>query len=258
MPNLNNHYFSYKKLDLVLKSHHISVCRNNSAVLIFATMLKSDIKAILFDLDGTLIQSALDIQTSVNLTLESYGFEPISYDECVDFIGDGVDKLIRRSFAAHLARKFNEHHLTEAVIKFREIYAEHLTDTTQPYPGVRETLAELQPYILAVISNKPYRFTVRILEKLNIAHHFKYVLGGDSLPVHKPDPGQILYIMQQSQLNPSEILMVGDSENDILAAHAIAAPVVAVTYGFRSENALKIQKPDYLINEFADLLKILG
>lgn len=219
-------------------------------------MLKTIIKAIFFDLDGTLINSAEDIRTAINLTLGEYGLEPIGYDDCVNFIGDGVEKLVQRSFEK-LPGTIDDQFIIGAVAKFRQFYTAHLTDTTLPYPGVPETLAKLQKYSLAIISNKPHRFCLTILERLNLADLFKFILGGDSLPTRKPDPGQILHIMKQLNLKASEILVVGDSENDILAARAVGAQVVAVTYGFRDAEVLQQHRPNYIVGNFDELLKIL-
>ena len=220
-------------------------------------MLKSTLKAILFDLDGTLINSAEDIRTAINLTLGEFGLEPIGYDDCVKFIGDGIEKLVQRSFEK-LPGTIDDQFIIGAVTKFRQFYTAHLTDTTLPYPGVSETLAKLQNYSLAVISNKPYRFCLTILERLNLADYFKFILGGDSLPTRKPDPGPILHIMKQLNLKASEIMVVGDSENDILAARAAGAPVVAVTYGFRDAETLRQNQPNYTIGNFDELMKLLG
>ncbi|MFH1212979.1 MAG: phosphoglycolate phosphatase [Candidatus Neomarinimicrobiota bacterium] len=226
-------------------------------------MLNSNIKAILFDLDGTLIQSAGDIQTAVNLTLNHYGYAVIGYDRCVEFIGDGVEKLIRRAFTESAIKStksvpFTDQFIVTAVTKFKKYYTEHLTDTTRPYPEVAETLADLQNYILAVISNKPYQLSITILEKLDLARHFQFVLGGDSLPTRKPDPGPILFIMQKLNLDASQVLVVGDSENDIKAGQAAGVRVVAVTYGFRDPDILRQYAPDYQIAHFGDLLKIVS
>jgi len=233
------------------------VCRIVGDLLIFSAMLKATFKAILFDLDGTLIHSAEDIRTAINLTLGEYGLEPIGYGDCVNFIGDGVEKLVQRSFGK-LPGPIDDRFVTGAVTKFRQFYTAHLTDTTLPYPGVTETLAKLQKYNLAVISNKPHRFCLTILERLNLSDYFKFILGGDSLPTRKPDPGQILYIMKQLNLKASEVLVVGDSENDLLAARAIGAPAVAVTYGFRDAELLRKHQPDYTIGNFNELLELLG
>jgi phosphoglycolate phosphatase len=221
-------------------------------------MLKPSTKAILFDLDGTLVQSADDVLTALNLTLAEYGQKPVSYDDCVKLIGDGIEKLIRRAFGKKSNIILDDERIAAAVDRFRFHYADHLTDNTIPYPGVPETLVGLNEYTLAVISNKTHRFCVTILENLHMAGYFKYILGGDSLATRKPDPGQLSFIARRLNLTPAELLLVGDSENDILAARAFGTPVAAVTYGYRSKAALRRMKPDYLIDKFSDLLMLLS
>lgn len=220
-------------------------------------MQNNSVKSILFDLDGTLVHSAADILAAINYTLNHYSFAAIGYNDCLDYLGDGINELIRRSIGNSSDKPIDAQYFADIVAYYKEYYTAHLADRTHLYPGVRVTLAELQTFELAVISNKTYKFCIAILEKLHVAGYFRFIIGGDSLPTQKPDPGQIVYIMQKLNLKATEIIIVGDSENDIQAAHAIGAPVVAVTYGYRDEKILRRHQPEYMIDSFPELLKII-
>ena len=220
-------------------------------------MRKSMIKSILFDLDGTLVDSAEDILYAINFALANYNLKAISYDQCKAYLGDGIEDLLRRAIANTIDEPIDAQLLSNVMATYKETYANHLADRTHLYPGVQETLDKLQGYELAVISNKSHRFCISIVEKLGIVNYFRFIIGGDSLPFRKPDPGQIDYVRQQLNLRSSEILLVGDSENDILAGHAGGVPVVAVKYGYRNSEVLSRYQPEYMIDCFPELLKIL-
>lgn len=217
----------------------------------------NSIKAILFDLDGTLVDTAGDILAAVNSTMSIYGLKPISYEQCLRFLGDGVEDLVRRAVENSISEPIDPNYLAEIVAQYKDFYSSHLTDRSRLFPGVRETLAELQDYTLVVVSNKSHDFCVQILKQLDIEKYFQLIIGGDLLDSRKPDPGQLLYVMQKFNLTAAQILIVGDSENDILAAHSIGAPVVVVKYGYRDIEILQEYHPDYMIDNFSDLLKIL-
>ena len=215
------------------------------------------IKSIIFDLDGTLVDTAGDILAAVNFTMKKFSLKLISYEQCLRFLGDGVEDLIRRAVANSLREPIDPNYLAEIVAQYKDFYSSHLTDRSRLFPGVRETLAELQDYTLVVVSNKSHDFCVQILKQLDIEKYFHLIIGGDLLPSRKPDPGQLLYVMQKFNLTAAQILIVGDSENDILAAHSIGAPVVVVQYGYRDIELLQKHHPDYTIDNFSELLIIL-
>ncbi|MDO9547920.1 MAG: HAD-IA family hydrolase [Candidatus Marinimicrobia bacterium] len=225
-------------------------------------MKKHQFRAILFDLDGTLINSSRDIVTSVNLTLNHFGFNPIDHHKCVGFIGDGIRMLVKRAFAQVL---FNDPEsdldaelLNKADIEYRKIYSEHLLDTSLPYPDVNNTLIQLTDLPMAVISNKAFIYTKQILEHFDLVRFFDPILGGDSLYQKKPDQAPLLHVANQYHISPYNCLMVGDSEKDIAAAQAAGMPVCAVTYGMRPKVILEDMNPDFLVDSFPDLLKIIG
>lgn len=224
-------------------------------------MQKLRIKAILFDLDGTLVDSSRDIVTSLNLTLNHFGFSEIDYHRCTGFIGDGIRALVRRAFAQVLFNNpdadIDADLLDNADREYRKYYAAHLLDTTRPYPHVRETLTRLRDLPMAVISNKAYVYTRHILEHFDLNRFFDPVLGGDSLDRKKPDPKPLLHVAEYYNIAPEDCLMVGDSEKDIAAAQAAGMPVCAVAYGMRPKGLLEAMNPDYLVDSITDLPKIM-
>ncbi|MBN2602393.1 MAG: HAD-IA family hydrolase, partial [Candidatus Marinimicrobia bacterium] len=143
-------------------------------------------------------------------------------------------------------------------IEYRKIYSKHLLDTSRLYPEITNTLNKLNDYPMAVISNKAFVYTKHILEHFNLDRFFNPVLGGDSLDQKKPDPAPLLHVSNQYKIPPDNCLMVGDSEKDIAAARTAGMPVCAVTYGMRPKVMLEVMNPDFLVDSFGDLLKIIS
>lgn len=221
--------------------------------------MKYNFKTVLFDLDGTLCNTAPDIVISTNQTLAFFGFEPLEYTVVAGFIGDGIETLVRRAIEyASSEKSCDQQLLSQAVKKYRTIYDRNLLHTTHPYPGVTATLAVLNDYRLSVISNKAYYFTRRILDHFKMTSYFDCILGGDSLTTRKPNPEPLKFILQQFDCPSHQALFVGDSEKDLIAARQIEMPVCLVSYGMRTATELTVLNPDFLIDEFADLREILG
>jgi len=169
------------------------------------------IEAIIFDLDGTLIDSVADLAASVNHTLTTLGHATRSMDEIRSFVGDGVQKLIARSLGdADLAGR------ERALRIFIDHYDVHLLDHTRLYDGVAATLEALRnDYRLALLTNKGEGFTHKILRGLGVAQYFTAVIGGDTLEVKKPEPAAILHLAELWNIPPARMLMVGDHATDI-------------------------------------------
>lgn len=224
-------------------------------------MTKSKFQAILFDLDGTLVDSSRDISKSINLALNNFGYEPITQKQSNSFVGDGILMLVKRALGKSIYG--DQQHVVDADLLakadkvYRDFYSRHLLDTTIPYPGVANTLDRLSDLALAVISNKAAVYVKEIMHHFQLDKYFRIILGGDSLDLKKPDPYPLLYVAQQFNIAPRQCLMVGDSEKDIIAGKAAGMNTCAVTYGMRSEKSLKEHQPDFILSDFASITTII-
>jgi len=214
-------------------------------------MKKAAIKAILFDLDGTLVDSVTDLANSVNFTLAKLSLPLHATEDIRSFIGDGVQKLIARSLGRdHLDNS------AEAFAIFMNHYGLHCTDNTLLYPGVAEILPGLAArYTLGVLSNKSWKFSQKILQYLGVSPYFQEVVGGDSLPVKKPDPAGILYLADKWGLDPGTgMLMVGDHVTDIEVGRRAGCRTVFIEGGIGVTRGLK---PDFTIASMIQLPQLL-
>jgi phosphoglycolate phosphatase len=211
----------------------------------------SKIKAILFDLDGTLIDSVTDLANSVNYTLAKLSLPLHTTEEIRSFVGDGVQKLIKRSLGPTNMEKF-----ADAFAIFMDYYGLHLTDNTALYPGVAEILPQLaENYSLGLLTNKSQKFSVLILQTLGIASYFTEVIGGDSLLVKKPDPAGILFLAEKWGLDPGrEMLMVGDHATDIEVGQRAGCKTVFIEGGIGIKRRLK---PDFILESMFELPGLL-
>src|SRR5215469_5467198 len=174
---------------------------------------------IIFDLDGTLIDSEGDLRAAADWLLHEFGVAPLSRQEFRVMMGDGVAALVGRALVARKCRVDSE---TDAIRRFLDYYENHLTDTTRPYPGVRESLGTLcaQGLTLGLCTNKAMRITRAILERLGLAMYFAEVVAGDSVPYRKPDPRVLSGILTTFGVPTESAVMVGDSEVDAATAEA--------------------------------------
>ena len=205
-------------------------------------------RLLVFDLDGTLVDSREDLARSLNHTMAAHGLPVLPMATVCDFVGDGVTMLLKRAIGSgHDA-------LFPAVRKtFLAHYREHLLDYTRPYPGVLEPLlAHGRDYRLAVLTNKPVAMTHDILDGLFPAGTFREVRGGDSFKTKKPDPEGLIDILASEHALPSEALMVGDSSNDVRAGNAAGVATCGVTYGLGASGFAQYP-PDFTIRRFPDL-----
>ncbi|MGK7345101.1 MAG: HAD family hydrolase [Candidatus Nitrospinota bacterium M3_3B_026] len=219
-------------------------------------MRRFDVDLLVFDLDGTLIDSRQDIADSLNQTFRRVGYDPLPMETIAGFVGNGVGPLIRRSVeAAGHADK-----LEQVMEIFRGIYWERLLDTTRLFGGVEETLKKLEGgYRMGIVSNKPERYTKRIVAELGLARYVGgAVYGGDTLPVKKPDPAAVLRIAAGYSVLVSKTLIVGDSAVDIETGKNAGAFTVGAVYGFRSREELLGAGPDAVIESFGELAGLLG
>ena len=186
---------------------------------------------VVFDLDGTLIDSAPDMHRAVNLMLDRLGCSPLSLPEIRTMVGDGASALIARALAARQCVNADR---DQALVEFLEYYEADPTAVTQTFPGVPDTLERLQAagLTLAVCTNKPSRLTQMILERLGINRYFTRVVAGDTMPYRKPDPRALMEVLNGFDTPAAATIMVGDSEVDAATAHAANVPFVLMTYGY--------------------------
>jgi phosphoglycolate phosphatase len=186
---------------------------------------------VVFDLDGTLIDSAPDMHRAVNLMLDDLGCAPLTLPDIRSMVGDGASALIARALAARQCVSADP---AKALSDFLAHYEADPTNVTRTFAGVAETLERLRSIglTLAVCTNKPSRLTGMILERLGIDHYFARVVAGDSMPFRKPDPRALMEVVDGFGTAKEATLMVGDSEVDAATAHAASVPFALMTYGY--------------------------
>lgn len=207
---------------------------------------------IIFDLDGTLIDSKLDLANSVNFTRQQMGLSVLEHRLIFGYIGDGATMLIRRAMGEGLS----EVEVQKALDIFLAHYRQHLLDNTTLYPGVAEALDELRLLKLAVLTNKPLRPTQAILQGLQIHNRFAVVYGGNSFEQKKPHPAGIEQILCDTGVTRERTVMVGDSYIDIQTGRNAVVATCGVTYGLASDT-LHEPKPDFLIDDLRQLSRIV-
>lgn len=211
------------------------------------------VRALIFDLDGTLIDSKQDLIRSVNAMLMKTGREPLHEDTVSSYIGHGAPRLVARA----LGNGATEEECERALKFFLAHYDEHKLDSTCLYPGVAEALEELREFPMAVLTNKPVRASKKILDGLGLAKYFRAVYGGNSFETKKPDPMGAKKILEELCTVSAEAIMVGDSEVDVQTARNAGTLAAAVNYGFGTHNRAAHPADIYLdrLTELASLLK---
>lgn len=213
--------------------------------------LTNEFDLLIFDLDGTLVDTRRDLANAVNEALKKIGKEELGVETITRYVGDGVRKLLERA-VGHAT----EEQLEIASGHFKNFYAAHLTDFSRLYPGIREMLAHFAGKRKAILTNKPQEFTEAILQRLDIRSHFEIVIGGKpNLPL-KPSPEAIAIILEHLGIPPAGAVMIGDGENDMLAGKAAGIATCAVTYGFRPAINLLALKPDFVISDPGEIKRL--
>lgn len=213
----------------------------------------SSICALIFDLDGTLIDSQQDLIRSVNAMLAEMGRETLQEDTISGYIGHGAPQLIERALGDGAGKEEHE----RALRFFLAHYEEHKLDSTCAYPGVAEALEELRGFSMAVLTNKPARVSVRILEGLGLARYFRAVYGGNSFETKKPDPQGARKILEQFGAAPGEAMLIGDSEVDVQTARNAGTLAATVNYGFGTHDRAAYPADIYL-DRLTELVELLG
>jgi len=212
------------------------------------------VKLVIFDLDGTLVDSAEDIAHSVNEMREQFTLAPLPLDAIESYIGNGVRKLIERALPG------SERAIVESAHEiYLPIYRRRLLDNTRPYPGVVPALEELDVggRTLAVLTNKPLSESIMILEGLGLRRHFAHVYGGDSFAQKKPDPTGLRRLLDDAGAGEHETLFVGDSAVDLETARNASVRCCLVTYGIRPETVASLE-PDLRVDDLRELVSRMG
>jgi len=206
---------------------------------------------LVFDLDGTLVDSVPDLRAAVNEMLRERGSRQLSLSEVKRLVGDGAPALVARALAASGADPAG---VSDALARFLEIYEANAVRLSRPYPDVRESLTALRRrgYRAAVCTNKPQRATMAVIEGLGFLPLFDGIAGGDRFSVKKPDPGHLLGLIGELGASVTATAMIGDNENDAAVAHAAGVPLVLMRYGY-ARVALESLAADALLDHFADL-----
>src|SRR5437588_5556187 len=212
----------------------------------------SSVRALIFDLDGTLIDSKQDLIRSVNAMLVEMGHKTLPEDTISGYIGHGAPVLISRA----LGNGATEEERERALKFFLAHYEEHKLDSTRAYAGVAEALEGLREFPMAVLTNKPVRVSMRILEELGLAKYFRAVYGGNSFETKKPDPLGARTILREFGVASAEAMLIGDSEVDVQAARNAGTLVAAVNYGFGTHDRAAFPADIYL-NRLTDLVPLL-
>lgn len=217
------------------------------------------IRGLAFDLDGTLTDSAPGLSAALDQTLTDMGLPAAGLARVSTWIGNGADILVERALTwagadldASLCR--------ETRLMFDRHYAVMVEQGSHLFPQVKQTLARLAEHGLpmALVTNKPTPFVAPLLASLQIDSFFSLIIGGDDVVMKKPHPAPIYLVLGSLGLHARELLFVGDSRNDIMAAKAAGCPSVGLTYGYNYGEAIQLSQPDYVLDQFAELLPVVG
>ncbi len=223
------------------------------------------LKLLIFDLDGTLVDTSRDITNAINHAIAPFGVKSLSIETAKSMVGSGISKLLREliepgiktqeTTKKNVNKAVAQDSSEEAIERFLDHYSRHLLDNTKPYPQIKETLSKLKGYKKAVISNKREMLCRQVLEGLGLSVFFDIILGSDSVSGKKPSPIPVFEVLKRLGISRDETIMTGDSNFDIEAGKAAGIKTIAVTYGYRSKELLK--DADFMIDSFEELLPLL-
>jgi len=217
-------------------------------------------RLLIFDLDGTLINSALDLALAINYMLQTLEEATFSEDIIHGWVGNGALTLVKRALSGSrtVDEKLDDAYVEKALKIFLDYYEQNLCNATVPYENVISTLNILkEKYTLTIVTNKPYDFVDPILKGLKMNNLFSLILGGDSLSKKKPDSLPLMYVCDRLHESVENCVMIGDSKNDILAANACGMDSVGVTYGYNYGEDIGVHKPTVILDDFSELLELL-
>lgn len=220
----------------------------------------TDIRALAFDLDGTLVDSAPGLAGALDQALQAMQLPAPGVDRVSTWIGNGADIMVERALTWALGQPPHQDQARDARALFDKYYAETVESGSTLFPQVADVLAQLaqRNLPLAVVTNKPTPFVEPLLRSLGIAQHFSLIIGGDDVVAKKPHPAPLFLVLGHFGLLPQQLLFVGDSRNDILAAQAAGCPSVGMTFGYNYGESITTSNPGLALDDFNDLLPALG
>ena len=213
---------------------------------------------VLFDLDGTLVDSVPDLAYSIDLALRELDMPMHGEDMIRTWVGRGADKLVKAALTGDMDGEPDEDLFNKAFDLFSDIYIRNTSKRSTLYPGVREGMDHMLKLgcKLGCVTNKRGRFTEPVLKSLDLFDDFSIVMSGDTLPKKKPDPDQLSHAVETLGTTPEKTLMVGDSVNDLHAARAANMPILCVTYGYNHGNDIADSSPDMLVDSLAEMIEL--
>ena len=221
--------------------------------------LPLSVKAVMIDLDGTLLDTVKDLAVAVNLMLEQVGRPRLDETRVRAFVGKGIPNLVKRALAGALNGEPDPALFERALPLYLDCYAGVNGKYTTLYPGVREGLEALTSagFPLACVTNKSGRFTLPLLAQMHIDHYFSIVIAGDTLPQKKPDPLPLTHTCRHFGIAPAQMLMIGDSLNDAQAARAAGCPVFCVTYGYNEGADVRELDVDAIVGSLLEVTRLI-
>ena len=215
---------------------------------------------VLIDVDGTLVDSVPDLAFCVDATMDQLGMPRRGESEVRLWVGNGVERLVRRALIGALDGEPDEALFNKAYPIYLELYEDNVSERSMLYPGVREGLAWLkqQGFKLGCVTNKAAQFTLPLLRNLGVYDDFSIVICGDTLPQKKPDPAPLLHAAKHFGVSPQQSLMLGDSVSDVKAARAAGFKIVCMSYGYNHGQDIRTAHPDAVIDSMAELPKLLS
>jgi phosphoglycolate phosphatase len=223
-------------------------------------MLTVKPKMVLIDVDGTLVDSVPDLAWCVDEMMQAIGMQQHGEDKVREWVGNGVERLVRRALIGQLNGEPEEALFESAYPIFLDLYKDNTSKRSHLYSGVKEGLEYLKNnnYILGCVTNKAEAFTLPILKDLGIIDYFQSVVSGDTLEKKKPDPLPLLYSAEKLAVSPAQSMMLGDSMSDVKAARAAGFSIVCMSYGYNHGEDIHLSNPDEVIDSMTELETLLS
>lgn len=220
----------------------------------------SGIRAVIVDLDGTMVDTAGDFQVAINRMRAEFDLPPLPVQTITDFVGKGSEHLVRSVLLLDWTASLVQERFESAMASYQRHYLAINGDYSSLYPGVLEGLNALQAkgLRLACVTNKPIAFAEPLLQKKGLRNFFELVYGGDSLPRKKPDPAPLLQVCEDFALKSNQVVAIGDSVNDALAARAAGCFVLHVPYGYNHGHAIQEVDSDGIVDTLLDAAQLIS